>query len=139
MKKILLPVDGSPGCQQALQIAEDLAKKFDSTITAFYVFDMHRIPNELEYAGYIEKMYDTETKRDFLDKTVQYFQERGVKAEAKMVKGDPASDIIDEAEKEGYDLVIICTKGMSAGKRFLLGSVTNKVVHHIKAPILIVR
>ena len=74
-----------------------------------------------------------------LDKTAEYFEKKGVSAKAKLVKGDPASDIIDEAEIGEYDVCIICTHGMSAGKRFLLGSVTNKVVHHIKIPILVVR
>jgi nucleotide-binding universal stress UspA family protein len=139
MKRILLPVDGSPGCQQALTIAEDIAKKFDSTIVAFCVFDLYRIPNELEYAGYIEKMYDTDGKKEFLDKTVKYFEDRGIKAEAKLIKGDPPSDIIDEADNGEYDLVIMCSRGMSASKRFLLGSVTSKVVHHVKTPILVVK
>ena len=139
MKRILLPVDGSPGCQQALTIAEDIAKKFDSTIIVFYVFDLYRIPNELEYAVYIEKMYDTDSKKEFLEKTVKYFQDRGVKAESKLIKGDPPSDIIDEADKGEYDLVIMCSRGMSPGKRFLLGSVTSKVVHHVKTPILVIK
>jgi nucleotide-binding universal stress UspA family protein len=139
MKNILLPVDGSPGCQHALAMAEDLAKKYDSTITVFYVFDLYRIPNELEYAGYIEKMYESDSKKEYLDKTVKYFEERGVKAKSKYIKGDPPSDIIDEADSGEYDLVIMCSRGMSPGKRFLLGSVTNKVVHHVKAPILVVK
>lgn len=139
MKKILFPIDGSMDCQKALDIAEDLAKKFDSTITVFHVFDYHKIPNEMEYASVIDKIYDSDASREMLDKTVEYFEKKGVKAIGKLVKGDPASDIIDEAEAGEYDLAIVCTHGMSAGKRFLLGSVTNKVVHHIKVPVLVVR
>jgi|LGOV01.1.fsa_nt_gb nucleotide-binding universal stress UspA family protein len=139
MKKILFPVDGSMDCQKALDIAEDLAKKYDSTITVFHVFDYHKVPNEMEYAAVIDKIYDSDASREMLNKTVEYFEGKGVKANSKLVKGDPASDIIDEAESGEYDLCIVCTHGMSAGKRFLLGSVTNKVVHHIKVPILVVR
>lgn len=139
MKKILFPIDGSVECQKALDIAEDLAKKYDSTITVFYVFDYHKVPNEMEYAAVIDKIYDSDASKEMMQKTVDYFEKKGVKADSKLVKGDPASDIIDEAEKGEYDVCIMCTHGMSAGKRFLLGSVTNKVVHHIKVPILVVR
>lgn len=139
MKKILFPTDGSMECQKALDIAEDLAKKYEGTITVFHVIDSHKLPSEMEHAAVIEKVYDSEVVREMLDKTAEYFEKKGVSAKAKLVKGDPASDIIDEAEIGEYDVCIICTHGMSAGKRFLLGSVTNKVVHHIKIPILVVR
>jgi nucleotide-binding universal stress UspA family protein len=139
MKKILLPTDGSMKCQKVLDVAEELAKKYDSTITVFYVWDDHKISYELGYAALSDKINNSDVRKELLDKIVEYFEKKGVKAVAKVVKGDPAADIIDEAETGEYDLVIICTYGMSAGKRFLLGSVTNKVIHHIKVPTLVVR
>ena len=53
--------------------------------------------------------------------------------------GNPASKILDVIEQEKVDFVVMCTHGMSATKRFLIGSVTNKVVHHSKVPVLVVR
>jgi nucleotide-binding universal stress UspA family protein len=126
MKKILLPTDGSMECQKTLDIAEDLAKKFDGEITLFHVFDYHVVTTE-------------EEGKKMLEKAVEYFEKKGVKVNSKIVKGYPAADIIDEAEKGGYDVMIMCTHGMTAGKRFLLGSVTNKVLHHVNIPMLIVR
>lgn len=126
MKKILLPTDGSMECQKTLDIAEDLAKKFDGEITIFHVFDYHVVTTE-------------EEGKEMLEKAVEYFEKKGVKVNSKIVKGYPAADIIDEAEKGGYDVMIMCTHGMTAGKRFLLGSVTNKVLHHVNIPMLIVR
>jgi nucleotide-binding universal stress UspA family protein len=126
MKKILFPTDGSLECQKALDIAEDLAKKFDSELTIFHVFDYHVVTTE-------------EEGKHMLDKAVEYFEKRGVNVNSKIVKGYPAADIIDEAEKGGYDVIIMCTHGMTAGKRFLLGSVTNKVLHHVTVPMLVVR
>ena len=126
MKKILLPTDGSMECQKTLDIAEDLAKKFDGEITLFHVFDYHVVTTE-------------EEGKKMLEKAVEYFEKKGVKVNSKIVKGYPAADIIDEAEKGGYDVMIMCTHDMTAGKRFLLGSVTNKVLHHVNIPMLIVR
>ncbi|MBG0763406.1 MAG: universal stress protein [Tissierellales bacterium] len=58
-----------------------------------------------------------------------------------MIYSSACTDNSEEnSQSEGdYDLVVMRTHGMGATKRFMLGSVTNKVVHHIKKPILVVR
>jgi nucleotide-binding universal stress UspA family protein len=67
------------------------------------------------------------------------YRNKGITTETKVSEGDPASAILDEAEKGDYDLVIMKTHTMKERKRFMLGSVTNKVVHHINVPIMIIR
>jgi nucleotide-binding universal stress UspA family protein len=74
-----------------------------------------------------------------MDKVVKLYENEGIETNFKVIEGDAASEIIDEAEKGEYDLVIMETHSMKENKRFLLGSVTNKVVHHIKVPILVVK
>ena len=54
-------------------------------------------------------------------------------------EGDPADAILDVAEERGADLIVVGNKGMSGAKRFLLGSVPNKVSHHAPCSVLIVR
>ena len=54
-------------------------------------------------------------------------------------EGDPADAILDVAEELGADLIVVGNKGMSGAKRFLLGSVPNKVSHHAPCSVLIVR
>ena len=54
-------------------------------------------------------------------------------------QGDPADAILDVAEETGADLIIIGNKGMTGAKRFLLGSVPNKVSHHAPCSVLIIR
>ena len=53
--------------------------------------------------------------------------------------GDPADAILDVAEEQGADLIVIGNKGMTGAKRFLLGSVPNKVSHHAPCSVLIIR
>jgi nucleotide-binding universal stress UspA family protein len=78
--------------------------------------------------------------KEIQDKLKNKYKEQGVSnIETKELVGDPASEIINEADEGDYDLVVMRTHGMGATKRFMLGSVTNKVVHHIKKPILVVR
>jgi nucleotide-binding universal stress UspA family protein len=55
-----------------------------------------------------------------------------------MREGDPADAIIDAAEEEGADLIVVGNRGMQGAKRFLLGSVPNRVAHHAPCSVLIV-
>ena len=53
--------------------------------------------------------------------------------------GDAADAILDVAEEQGSDLIVVGNKGMSGAKRFLLGSVPNKVSHHAPCSVMIIR
>jgi nucleotide-binding universal stress UspA family protein len=63
----------------------------------------------------------------------------GVTIETKVVEKDPATALLDEVEQGGYDLLVVGNKGMTGVGRFFLGSVPNKVSHHVNTSLLIVR
>ena len=63
----------------------------------------------------------------------------GVAVETYARQGDPADAILDVAEERGADLIVVGNKGMTGAKRFLLGSVPNKVSHHAPCSVLIIR
>ncbi|GAC1434253.1 MAG: universal stress protein [Solirubrobacteraceae bacterium] len=63
----------------------------------------------------------------------------GLQAEIYARQGDGADSILDVAEERGADLIIVGNKGMTGAKRFLLGSVPNKVSHHAPCSVLIIR
>ena len=63
----------------------------------------------------------------------------GVQADCRALRGDPADALIEAAEQEGADLIVVGNRGMTGAKRFLLGSVPNKVSHHAPCSVLIVR
>ena len=71
--------------------------------------------------------YKTQAKRD------------GVQSETLLEVGDHAQVIIDTANKEGYDLIIMGSRGLSLFKDLLLGSVSFKVMHHARCPVMVVR
>jgi len=54
-------------------------------------------------------------------------------------EGDPADAILDVAEESGADLIIVGNKGMTGAKRFLLGSVPDKISHHAPCSVMIIR
>jgi nucleotide-binding universal stress UspA family protein len=63
----------------------------------------------------------------------------GIQVEIYAREGDPADAILDVAEEQNADLIIVGNKGMTGAKRFLLGSVPNKVSHHAPCSVMIIR
>ena len=74
-----------------------------------------------------------------LEQAAAVVREAGVDVETFARQGDPADAILDVAEERGSDLIVIGNKGMTGAKRFLLGSVPNKVSHHAPCSVLIIR
>jgi nucleotide-binding universal stress UspA family protein len=63
----------------------------------------------------------------------------GIAVEIHAREGDPADAILDIAEEQEADLIVVGNKGMTGAKRFLLGSVPNKVSHHAPCSVMIIR
>ncbi len=66
-------------------------------------------------------------------------REAGIEVETFAREGDPADAILDVAEEHDADLIVVGNKGMTGARRFLLGSVPNKVSHHAPCSVLIIR
>ena len=66
-------------------------------------------------------------------------KEVGVKVESVLLKGSPVEEIIDYAEKNDIDMIVMGTLGLTGVKRLLIGSVAENVVRHSKVPVLVVR
>jgi nucleotide-binding universal stress UspA family protein len=66
-------------------------------------------------------------------------RDAGLDVETFAREGDPADAILDVAEERDADLIVVGNKGMTGARRFLLGSVPNKVSHHAPCSVLIVR
>ncbi|KDR96267.1 Nucleotide-binding universal stress protein, UspA family [Peptoclostridium litorale DSM 5388] len=141
MKKILLPVDGSEFCTKAYDMAKDFAKKFGAEIAVIHV---ENIESSFSYAYTTTNFqsidaYIKEKSEEIIEKAKKHFEGEDFKVTFETTTGDPASEIIDYAEKENCDLILICTHGMSTTRRFLIGSVANKVVHHATVPVFVIR
>jgi len=142
VKKILMPVERYQNEYDVIDAAVEIAKNCGSTITLFYVDNSKMIFNQVNSDSYVdleEIMKTTREDDETLEKIAEKYSEKGIRTEIKEVVGDPAAEIISEAENEDYDLIIMRTHGMKPTRRFLMGSVTNKVVHHVNKPILVVR
>ena len=140
-KNILLPVDGSETCAHVFTKASEFHKKFGSTITLIHVDESTMIQNYVNYPmpninltidGSERSAEILKSARNKLDVPDDHVKEI-------VLTGEPASAILDAATQEGADLILICTHGMGAARRFLLGRVTNRVVHHADIPVMIVQ
>jgi nucleotide-binding universal stress UspA family protein len=142
VKKILMPVERYQNEYDMIDAAVEIAKNCGSTITLFYVDNSKVVFSQMQNDTYvdIEKIMTTMKDDDrTLESIAEKYNEKGIETEIKEVVGDPAAEIINEAENGDYELIVMRTHGMKATRRFLMGSVTNKVVHHINKPILVVR
>jgi nucleotide-binding universal stress UspA family protein len=138
--KILVPVDGSDNSFRALDNSIFLAKSTGADLTA-----MHVIENPPTVYVESQKLlndllanYRAESTK-VLDKCKQIADKSGVKLETVIAEGDAASNITGYAHKESFDLIVIGSRGLGRLKEMMLGSVSNKVLHHTKCSVLIVK
>ena len=141
--RILVAVDGSPFAERALRYAIDLAKEYGSKLIILHVI-MRRFyavtPSEagvLATATFVKEMQDE--GKAIIDKAEEPAKAEGVNYESRLVEGVPAEEIVKISESERVQLIIIGSRGLTEVRAFLLGSVSDKVSHHCKCPIMIVK
>ena len=141
--RILVAVDGSPFAERALAQAVDLSKKYDSQLTVVHVV-LRRFyavtPSEagvLATTVFVKEM-ESEGKK-IIAKSEEFVKASGVAYKCKLLQGVPADEIVRLAQSEKVDLIVLGSRGLTEVRAFLLGSVSDKVTHHAKCPILIVK
>jgi nucleotide-binding universal stress UspA family protein len=141
---IVVGTDGSDTASEAVRQATELANAVGARIhlvSAFEPVGNQRLREEQQQVP--EDMSWMVNQREDVDATLreaaEQIQQAGVEVETYARQGDPADAILDVAEEKGADLIVVGNKGMSGAKRFLLGSVPNKVSHHAPCSVMIIR
>lgn len=141
MKKILVPIDGSDSSKRALDRAKKIAQCMGSEITILNVVvpitSFRNMPN-LATIQEVENI-DQNNSKKLLKSALDSLNDFTGKVETKTRLGNAAEEIINEAEGGGYDTVIMGSRGQGVFSRTLLGSVSDKVVHHSKVSVFIVK
>lgn len=135
IKKILLGIDGSDGSYKAAGYAADLAARVGATVTLmFVVSDQYtdRFIAKPTYTPNEEIMVGSRFNR-----AKAIMEEKHVTYDTMVEMGNPAQKLIATGDS-GYDMIVLGTRGLSAVKEFMLGSVSSKVVQHSRIPVLIV-
>ena len=138
--KILCPIDLSDTSRHAFREAARIARREGATITLLRIHQPNAVTSIEELGEDLQPMLERSDRAAFQEWVEEETAElEGVEVDARFIVADPASAIVEIAEEEGYDLIVIGNKGRSAVNRFLLGSVTTKVMHHAPCNVLLVR
>ena len=143
-RSIVVGTDGSETATQAVREAIELARAVGAAVdlvSAYEPVSNQRLREEARQAP--EDLQWMVNPREDVDATLREAAERveeaGVTVRTYAREGDPADAILDVAEERGADLIVVGNKGMTGAKRFLLGSVPNKISHHAPCSVLIIR
>jgi nucleotide-binding universal stress UspA family protein len=143
-RAIVVGTDGSDTASVAVREAIELAKAIGASVELVSAYEpvsnlrlreeARQVPDDLQWMV---------NPREDVDATLREAAERveaaGLPVRTYAREGDPADAILDVAEERGADLIVVGNKGMTGAKRFLLGSVPNKVSHHAPCSVLIIR
>jgi len=139
LSRILVPVEFSPRCGGAVQYAEALSCHFHSEIVLLHVV----IPPLASFSSLEAMAYSSasDLARELAVSRTQDLEAfpcsppNGTPVRRTVLEGDPARTIVDYAESERCDLIVMPTHGYGPFRRFLLGSVTAKVLHDAVCPV----
>jgi len=140
---VLIPTDGSDGVQRAIEAGLDVARRYDATVHALSVIDVAELI-EVDYVG----------DRDYFEATIEPLEDEAkhaVRAVANRARetdlevltvvreGHPYETIVDYADEADVDLIVMGTHGRRGLPRYLLGSVTERVLRTVDVPVMTVR
>ena len=135
--RILVAIDGSESAKKAFEESIYLAQKCNSGLDL-----VHVVQCELggDSASTFELIDELKAKaKKMLDEYKIQAAENKVQIEIMVTQGDPAQVIIDLAKTKRHDLIIMGTRGRSTFQELLIGSVSQKVMHHAICPVMVVR
>jgi nucleotide-binding universal stress UspA family protein len=142
--RIVVGTDGSETAAEAVRQAAELARLTGAKLDLVSAYEpvsgqrlreeARNVPEDLQWL--VNPREDVDTT---LERSAEPWLKAGLEVNVFPREGDPADAILDVAEENGADLIVVGNKGMTGAKRFLLGSVPNKVSHHAPCGVWIVR
>lgn len=135
--EILFPTDGSAGADAALEHAIELAETHDATIHVLNVVDATYLGGAAAEATTVEAL--RQQGDEAVEAAVEWIAARDVEVVRELRQGEPYAEIVDYANEAGVDVIVMGTRGRRGLDRYLLGSVTEKVVRTADVPVLTIR
>jgi nucleotide-binding universal stress UspA family protein len=141
---MVVGTDGSGTASEAVRQATELAVQLGAKVHLVSAYEpvpegrlreeRDQVPDDLQWM-----VNPREDVNETLTQAAQVLEAKGIEVEVHAREGDPADAILDVAEETSADLIVVGNKGMTGAKRFLLGSVPNKVSHHAPCSVMIIR
>lgn len=139
-KKILVSTDGSAYSKRAFGLALNLAKACDGELILLHVtFTPEALGYTLQVGNSALQDDLLATGEMVLKATLSDFETEGMPLQVRQKPGHPAVSILEEAQTEKVDLIVMGNRGYGPLTGSMLGSVSQKVLHRSKCPVLIVK
>jgi nucleotide-binding universal stress UspA family protein len=143
-RSIVVGTDGSETANEAVRQAAELAGQLGARVHLVCVYEP--VPSSQDGPSEVDEHAESGwvlRPREAVDATLAgaaaVFAAAGVEVDLYAQRGDPADAILDVAEERGADLIIVGNRGRTGAKRFLLGSVPNRISHYAPCAVLIIR
>jgi nucleotide-binding universal stress UspA family protein len=136
--KILVSLDGSKNSLKGLEYSIYLARHCQATITGLCVVPIYP-PIAMPGISSSFKSKMTKDAKKFLDEAKTIAAQNGIVFNEKIIQGIPSEDVVNFANKNKFDLVVVGHRGHSSVRELFLGSVANSTVHKSKIPVLVVK
>ncbi|HBY08717.1 MAG TPA: hypothetical protein DEH22_13390, partial [Chloroflexi bacterium] len=158
LRRVLLAIDGSENSQLALEYLQNCPLPEHTSKRVIHVIPPEITPDafsaswqlnmELTAPIVTEQMQEqlsnkareeAEFGEALIDKTLEELESQDITATGILRRGDAAGEIIDYAREEQIDLIIVGSRGLSAFRGWLLGSVSRKLVHYANCSVMVVK
>jgi nucleotide-binding universal stress UspA family protein len=139
MSVIVVGTDGSRGAEAAVEKVIGLVPGSGETVHLVCAYPGPSVLERLGLSARQEAVDMRGVAADVLARSESRFREAGFTVHKHTREGDPADTIIDVAEEENADLIVVGARGATGMRRFMLGSVAGKLSHHAPTSLLIVR
>lgn len=136
LEKILVPLDGSECAENILPYLEKLATDLKARIALLQVVQARTFPGVDPTEAEVKVVRDAE---EYLRRMEEKLKAKGFRVDTHVRYGNDAEEILDHASQKDIDLIAMSTHGRGGVKRFLLGSVAEKLLRHSPKPIFLVR
>ena len=137
---IVVGTDGSEPAERALDEAISIAQRDGAALHIVTAFpDPAIIREQLTSSAKTQSVNLSEVADSVLARAARRAEEKGIKAETHARESDPAEAIIEVAEAQSADLIVVGSRGLSGLQRFLIGSTSSKVSTHANCSVMIVR
>jgi nucleotide-binding universal stress UspA family protein len=136
-EKVMVAIDGSPYTESALTAAEGLAAKSGCAIEVVHVHEHDSAPSKAGTAPDLERGDEAQA---LVDGAVARLNTQGVTVTGTVLHAqtrDVARAIIEAADNGGADMIIVGRRGLSSFTAMIVGSVSNKLIHVARVPVLV--
>ncbi|MCG7346316.1 universal stress protein [Sporosarcina sp. ACRSL] len=136
--KIAVAIDGSQNALRAAKHAITLAQHFpEAQLEIIYVADYNKAKDERLLAQNEDSLLLKRKKK--IEPVLEWAQQAGVKVKTTMLKGTPSLEIIKYVNAQAVDQLVIGSRGLNTLQEMVLGSVSHKVMKHVKCPVTVVK